>query len=117
VKRISIVGFVLIGLAVTAILAGVVSGFASTAPDGLNKVAEDEGFIDQTQDHDLADSPVAGYGVSGVDNGRVSKGLAGLIGITVTFAVGYGIFALVRRRADTTPPAPSATTTPPAPTT
>jgi hypothetical protein len=98
VKRASIVGFVLIGLAVTAVLAGVVSGFASSSPDGLERVAEDEGFLDQGQDHDLADSPVADYSVRGVDNSRLSTGLAGLIGITVTFAVGYGVLFLVRRR-------------------
>jgi hypothetical protein len=99
----STVGFVLIGLAVTAILAVVVSGVASSSPDGLERVAEDEGFIDEAEDHDLAGSPVADYGVEGVDNARLSTGLAGLIGITITFAVGYGLFALVRRRSDASP--------------
>ena len=97
-KRMSLVGFILIGLAVTAILAAVMSGFASSSPDGLEKVAEEEGFLDEAEDHDLADSPVADYGVRGVDNSRLSTGLAGLVGITITFAVGYGVFFLVRRR-------------------
>jgi hypothetical protein len=108
-RRGGLLGFILIGLAVTAILAAIVSGFASSAPDGLNKVAEDEGFIDQARDHDLSDSPVAGYEVQGVDNSRLSKGMAGLIGITVTFAVGTGLFLLVRRRSadSTTPSSPN----------
>jgi hypothetical protein len=102
-NRMSTVGFVLIGLAVTAILAVVVSGFASGSPDGLERVAEDEGFLEQAEDHDLADSPVADYGVRGVDDARLSTGLAGLIGITVTFALGYGVFSLVRRRSGSSP--------------
>jgi hypothetical protein len=92
------VGFIVAGLIVAVVLAGVVSGFASSAPDGLNKVAEDEGFIDQEQEHDLSGSPVAGYEVSGVDNDRLSTGLAGVIGVGVTFLLGWGLFVLVRRR-------------------
>lgn len=102
---IGVIGFVLIGLAVTAILAAVVSGLASGSPDGLERVAEDEGFIDQADDHDLADSPVADYGVEGVDDGRVSTGLAGLIGVAITFVIGCGLFFVVRRRAPDRPPA------------
>ena len=96
-KRLNLVGFVLIGLAITAVLAGVVSGFAGGSPDGLERVAEDEGFVDQAEEHDLAESPVADYGVRGVDDARLSTGLAGLTGIVITFAVGYGLFRLLRR--------------------
>ena len=85
-KRGSLIGFVVIGLVVAAVLAGIVSGFASSSPDGLERVAEDQGFIDQAEDHDLAGSPVADYGVRGVDDARLSTGLAGLLGVTVTFA-------------------------------
>ncbi|MGH9117272.1 MAG: PDGLE domain-containing protein [Acidimicrobiales bacterium] len=97
-KRTSVVGFVLVGLAVTAVLAAVVSGFASSSPDGLERVAGDQGFLEEAEDHDLGESPVADYAVRGVDNDRLSTGLAGLVGITVTFAVGYGLFFLLRRR-------------------
>jgi cobalt/nickel transport system permease protein len=93
-------GFILLGLAVTALLAVIVSGFASGSPDGLERVAEEQGFSDDAEDHDLAGSPVADYGVQGVDDDRVSTGLAGLIGVTVTFAAGLGLFHLVRRRSD-----------------
>jgi hypothetical protein len=75
-----------------------VSGFASSEPDGLERVAEDEGFSDSAEGHDLADSPVADYGVDGVDNERLSTGLAGLIGVVVTFGVGCALFLVVRKR-------------------
>lgn len=91
-------------LLIALVLAGVVSGFASSSPDGLEKVAEDKGFIDTAQDHDLAGSPVADYGVKGVENARLSGGLAGLIGVGLTLAVGSGIFLVLRRRGGATTP-------------
>lgn len=93
---------VLAGLLLALLLAGGVSYYASAHPDGLEKVAEDKGFIDSATDHELADSPVADYSVRGVDDGRLSGGLAGIVGVVVTLAVGGGLFAVVsrRRRAD-----------------
>jgi cobalt/nickel transport system permease protein len=93
--------FIGAGLAVAAILAFVVSPEASTQPDGLNKVASDQGFDEHAQDHPLDGSPLAGYGVDGVDNARLSKGFAGVIGVAVTFALCGGLFVIVRRRAVT----------------
>lgn len=89
-------------LLLALVLAGVVSSFASSSPDGLEKVAEDKGFIDTAQDHDLAGSPLADYGVAGVDNDRLSGGLAGIIGVGATLAVGGGVFLVLRRRATAT---------------
>jgi PDGLE domain len=90
--------FIIGGLVVALALAGIVSSFASSSPDGLNKVAGDQGFADTEQDHPLGDSPLEGYGVQGVENDRLSTGLAGVIGVVLTFLVGLGLFALVRRR-------------------
>ena len=90
-------GFLLVGLLVALVLAGLVSGFASSSPDGLERVAEDKGFAATAEDSALADGPLAEYGVAGVENERLSTGLAGVIGVGVTFAFGLGLFALVRR--------------------
>lgn len=89
---------VLAGLLLALVLAGGVSYYASASPDGLEKVAEDKGFADRARDHDLADSPVADYSVRGVEDTRLSGGLAGVIGVVVTLAVGGGLFAVVGRR-------------------
>ena len=43
--------FLLGGLGLTLLLAGIVSFFASSSPDGLEAVAEDKGFLDQATDH------------------------------------------------------------------
>jgi PDGLE domain len=83
---------------VTLALAMVVSGVASGSPDGLEKVAGDKGFLETARDHLFADGPLADYAVRGVDNERLSTGLSGLIGVLVTFGVGWALFALVRSR-------------------
>jgi PDGLE domain len=86
------------GLLVTVGLALVVSGFAAGSPDGLEKVAEDKGFLESARDHLFADGPLAGYAVKGVGNERLSTGLSGLIGVLITFGIGMALFALVRGR-------------------
>ena len=92
-RRLLVSGFLL-----ALVLAGVVSYWASSSPDGLNKVAEDKGFAATAEDHPLQDSPVADYEVRGVSDGRVAGGLAGVLGVVVTFAVGGVVFLAVRGR-------------------
>ena len=88
--------FILSGLLVTIGLALFVSPFASSSPDGLNKVAIDKGFDEQEEAHTLDDSPLAGYTVKGVDGERVRKGVSGLIGVLITFGVGLALFGALR---------------------
>ena len=86
------------GFLVAALLAGGASYYASSHPDGLEKVAKDIGFIGAAKDSAVADSPLAGYGVAGVDNARVSGGLAGILGIIATGAVGGALFMFIRKK-------------------
>jgi PDGLE domain len=90
--------FLVGGLLVTAGLALVVSGFASSSPDGLERVAEDKGFLSTARDHLFADGPLADYTVKGVGNERLSTGLSGLIGVLITFGLGLAVFTLARSR-------------------
>ena len=101
-------GAVVVGMLVVAlVLAALVSGFASGSPDGLERVAEDEGFLDTAEDSAVADSPLADYGVSGVEDERLGTGIAGVVGVGLTFALGAGLFLVVRRRGAADEPAPS----------
>jgi hypothetical protein len=84
------------GLLVAIGLALLVSGLASSEPDGLERVATDKGFLGTARDHLFADGPLADYGVKGVENERLSTGLSRLIGVLVTFGVGLSLFALAR---------------------
>jgi cobalt/nickel transport protein len=103
--------FVAGGLLVALLLAGVVSNFASSSPDGLDATTrkgcttDADGNItggtciaQQEEDHQLKDSPLADYGIKGIDNEYLSTGLSGVLGVLVTFGVGAGAFWLVRRR-------------------
>jgi hypothetical protein len=90
--------FVAAGLAVALALAFFLSPEASRQPDGLNRVAIDQGFADEEAGHRLEDSPLSGYQVEGVDDDRLSTGLAGAVGVAVTFAVAGGLFLMLRRR-------------------
>ncbi|WP_139977808.1 PDGLE domain-containing protein [Nocardioides litoris] len=88
-------------LVVSLLLAGVVSFYAASTPDGLTKVSEDQGFADTETDHATADSPLAGYD-AGLGNERLSGGLAGVVGVLVVLALGSGVTLLVRRTASET---------------
>jgi len=90
--------FLIAGFVLSLVLAGVVSNFASSSPDGLEKVAEDIGFLDSAKDHTYADGPLADYGVKGIENERLSTGTAGVIGVITTAGVSTGLFLLLRRK-------------------
>lgn len=88
----------LTGLAASLLLAGFVSFYASSNPDGLEKVAHDKGIDRTTEQHAASGSPLADYGVKDVDDARLSGGLAGVIGVGVTVVGGSAVFWAVRRR-------------------
>ena len=88
--------FLISGLLVAIGLAMLVSGFASSAPDGLNKVAEDHGFAANAKEHLFENGPLAGYAVKGVNGDRLSSALSGLIGVLITFGVGLALFTVLR---------------------
>lgn len=90
--------FFVVALVVSLLVAGVASYYASAHPDGLEYVAEQTGFIDAAEDSATADSPLADYQTSGVDDARLSGGLAGVIGVVVMLALSTGLFWLIRRR-------------------
>jgi hypothetical protein len=91
-------GFLLVGLLVALLVAGVGSHYASSHPDGLEWSAEQEGFLDTARDSGAAASPLADYAVEGVGSERLSGGLAGVAGVTVTLLLAGGLTLLVRRR-------------------
>ena len=90
--------FLVSGFVVSLFLAGVVSFYASSDPDGLEKVAEDIGFIETAEDHTYADGALADYGVKGIENERASVGVAGVIGVIGTAVVGGLLFTFIARK-------------------
>ncbi len=98
------VGFLVMAL----LIAGGLSYFASSAPDGLDSVTlngcvpnaagEPEAgtcIAQNAQDSATAGSPLAGYAVGG---GEGTTGLAGILGVVACLVIGGGLFWALRRR-------------------
>jgi cobalt/nickel transport protein len=90
---------VVLGLLVSALVAGVLSSYASGHPDGLTFVARTLGFADSERSSATSGSPLAGYTMSGVGDARLSGGLAGLVGVAVVGLLMAALVLLLRRRA------------------
>ena len=82
--------FIAVGVALLAPL-------ASGSPDGLERVAEDQGFIDNAKDAPY--SVIADYVMPGVENEAVATIIAGIIGVTVVYLLLSGATLLLYRAA------------------
>lgn len=89
--------FVVAGVLVAAFLAVGVSQWASSSPDGLDRVAADQGIDAAAEPHTFADAPFADYGTRGL-GARPGLAVSGLVGLAACFAVAAGATALARRR-------------------
>ncbi|WP_205730128.1 PDGLE domain-containing protein [Blastococcus sp. TF02-8] len=87
----------LVGLLLALVVAGGVSWYASSSPDGLEHAAEQAGFSHRAEDSATADSPFADYLVDGEEN-RLSAGVAGVVGVVVTLGLAGSVTWVVRRR-------------------
>jgi cobalt/nickel transport system permease protein len=87
----SLIGY---GLIVSFGLVLFVAPFASSWPDGLERIAETLGFSGAASSTALVPSPLADYGVPGIASSTVSTILAGVIGTLIAFALSF-VFARV----------------------
>jgi cobalt/nickel transport system permease protein len=79
-------------LLIVVVLA-LLSPLASGSPDGLERVAEDKGFIGLVEDPVYEIIP--DYLFPGVANEEAATILAGIVGLVLAFGVGYGLAYLV----------------------
>ncbi len=90
--------FLVLALALAVGLATGVSPYASPSPDGLEKVAEEHGFLDDGTLHAIQErAPVPDYAFPGIDDPRLATGLAGFLGTLGVALVGVGIGVGARR--------------------
>jgi len=82
-----------------ALVVALLSPLASSAPDGLERVAEDQGFMDRAREAPYTLIP--DYLFPGLHNEALATMLAGVLGVTLTFAVAYGLALLLHRRRTT----------------
>lgn len=85
------------GIAIALVIAGASAFLASSRPDGLERVAENHGFLEQAQDAPYQVLP--DYTVPGLGDGPVSTIAAGVIGVLAVAGLTMGAGALLRRRA------------------
>lgn len=71
--------------------------FASGSPDGLERVAEDQGFIDTARDAPYA--IIADYVFPGIESEALATILAGVVGVTIIFLLLAGGSYLAYRTA------------------
>ena len=86
------------GLALSLFVAGFLSFYASSSPDGLERVADDTGFAGTAADSANAALPTADYGIAGVNDAHLSTGLAGILGVIAVAVIVFGLFLLFARR-------------------
>lgn len=91
--------FIIGGLLLALGLAFFLSPFASKAPDGLEKVAQEKGFSEL--EGEGFPSPIPDYAFPGVKNEALATALAGLAGTLMAFGLalllGYGLAARKQR--------------------
>lgn len=89
---------VLLGLIVAVFLALALSPFASPWPDGLEKVAQDKGFLEKGEIDPVFPSPIPDYSWPGLNNEILATSFAGVFGTIFVFGLSYGLAALIRRQ-------------------
>lgn len=77
-----------------ALLLAIASPLASSFPDGLERVAEDHGFIEQAAEPSYQIIP--DYVFPGVPDEALATIVAGLVGTLILFALGYGLAGWLR---------------------
>jgi len=80
---------------IVLLISGLLSLVASAWPDGLERVAENLGFINLAEQVRVAvPTPFADYSIEGL--GPIGTSIAGIIGSIVCFAVAFGIAQVVK---------------------
>ncbi len=81
---------------ILCLLLATISPLASSSPDGLEKVAEDKGFIGLAEESPF--EIMADYIFPGIHNEAMATILAGWLGTVLLFAIAYGLAWLIKSR-------------------
>lgn len=117
-RKKGIYAFVLAGFALAVALALLVSPWASSSPDGLEKVAEDKGFIHKAEETEPAwkKAPIPDYAMPGLtretvdeetgevveEPTRLATALAGVVGTVAIFLIAWGLALVLRKKPEGT---------------
>jgi hypothetical protein len=84
------------GVAIAALVVVVLAPLASSDPDGLERVAEDHGFIGSAQN--VISGLFAGYEIPGISDPAVSTILSGLLGVGIVLVAMFALGRVLARR-------------------
>jgi cobalt/nickel transport protein len=90
---------IMVGLLLAAVVALFLSPFASSWPDGLERVAEDKGFLEKAEETEpVLTSPIPDYVFPGLKSEKAATAIAGIVGTLLMFGLGYGVARVLKRR-------------------
>jgi cobalt/nickel transport protein len=87
---------ILMSLLLILVIAGFLSLLASSAPDGLERIAEDKGFLARTKV--VLRAPLPDYLWPGINNGKAASIFSGVTGTLLMFGLGCSAAWLLRRK-------------------
>jgi cobalt/nickel transport protein len=85
-----------VGIVIAALVVIVLAPLASSDPDGLLRVAQDQGFLERAQN--LFSGLLGDYAIPGIDNQWLSTVLAGLLGVLIVVGIVLILGRIVARR-------------------
>lgn len=86
---------IIVGLFMALLVVIILAPFASSSPDGLERVAEDLAFVEKADGQEVISSPLPDYEVPGLENKALAGILAGVSGTLLTFAVMMTVAKLI----------------------
>ncbi len=91
-------GFVWLVLGLSLLMALFLSPFASSSPDGLEKVAQTKGFSRPEEGTLWHHAPLRNYSIPWIEHTKMSRAFSGLIGTLSIFLTSFGIGKLIRKK-------------------
>jgi cobalt/nickel transport protein len=85
-----------LALGIVAVIVVLAANFASSAPDGLERVAEDQGFIERATN--FIGGLFSDYAIPGISDPTVSTILSGLLGVGILLLVVFVLGRVLARR-------------------
>ncbi|HEX5826799.1 MAG TPA: PDGLE domain-containing protein [Candidatus Limnocylindrales bacterium] len=85
-----------VGIAIAVLVVVILAPLASSDPDGLERVAEDTGFIGQAEN--LVSGLLGDYAIPGIDDPAVSTILSGLLGLALVLGIMFVLGRVLARR-------------------
>jgi len=86
------------GALIFALFLALLSPLASSSPDGLERVAEDKGFLEKA--HEAIFNLIPDYVMPGVGNEILATILSAIIGTLLLFGIGYGLARVLKAKKD-----------------